>query len=144
MRPESALSIAGIHHVSVRVADLERSLALYRDTLGLIVKTAFSINGRRWAMVEAGNSGYIELVETKDAVHTARGDDVLWHFAVRVSDVEPAIEAVRQAGYAVTRDIKSLDLMDTARQEAFTIRVAFFRGPDGEEIELFEDRHGHT
>jgi hypothetical protein len=41
-------------------------------------------------------------------------------------------------------EVKSLELTDTARQQVFGIRVAFFRGPDGEEIELFEDRLGHT
>jgi glyoxylase I family protein len=138
------LGITGIHHVSLRVANLERSLALYQDTLGFRVTTASSLDGRRFALLETGNSGYIELVETKTPVHEASADNVLWHFAVRVSSIERALESAERAGYTITRTVKSLELTDTARQQVFGIRVAFFRGPDGEEIELFEDRLGHT
>ena len=86
----------------------------------------------------------IELVETQPPIHAARADDVMWHFAVRTNDIDRVLEAVAHAGYEVTRPTKQLDLMDTARDQPFSIRVAFFRGPDGEEIELFEDQQGHT
>jgi glyoxylase I family protein len=144
MKPEHALGITGIHHVALRVADLDTSLKLYRDTLGFRLKTAFALNDRRFALLDAGNSGYVELVETKPPVHSARVDDVMWHFAVRTNDIDRVLEAVAHAGYEVTRPTKQLDLMDTARDQPFSIRVAFFRGPDGEEIELFEDQQGHT
>ncbi|NOT27718.1 MAG: VOC family protein [Acidobacteria bacterium] len=137
-------ALSGIHHVSLRVADLDTSLKLYRDTLGFRLKTAFALNDRRFALLDAGNSGYLELVETQTPIHPARADDVIWHFAVRTNDVERALEAVVRAGYEVTRPAKGIDLMDTARDQAFSIRIAFFRGPDGEEIELFEDKQGHT
>src|SRR5262245_17234575 len=106
MTLKNALGMAGIHHVAVRVADLDTSLTLYRDTLGFSLTTAFSIDGRRFALLEAGNSGYIELVETPQAVHAARPDDVLWHFAVRVDDIDRAVNAVGQAGYTITRPVK--------------------------------------
>lgn len=144
MNVENALGIAGLHHVSLRVADLDRSLTLYRDVLGFRVKTAFVLDDRRFVMLETGNSGYIELVETKQPVQSARADDVMWHFAVRTKDVGRALDAVAKAGYTITRPVKALDLTDSARGQAFSIRVAFFRGPDGEEVELLEDERQHT
>ena len=69
---------------------------------------------------------------------------MLWHFAVRTNDLDRTLEAVAQGGYEVTRSAKRVDLLDAVRDQAFSIRIAFFRGPDGEEIELFEDRRGHT
>jgi glyoxylase I family protein len=144
MKPENALGIAGIHHVSLRVTDLDRSLKLYRDTLGFQLKTAFALNDRRFALLDVGHSGYVELVETKPSISPARADDVIWHFAVRTNDIDRTLEAVARAGYEVTRPTSRLDLMDTVTDQAFSIRIAFFRGPDGEEVELFEDPQGHT
>ena len=144
MHTTNPLGIVGVHHVSLRVANLERSLALYRDTLGFALKTAFTLDDRRFAMLETGNSGYIELVETKETVHAGRQDDVIWHFAARTDDLERSLEAVARAGYSITVPIRPLDLVNTATHQAFSIRVAFFRGPDGEEVELLEDKTGHT
>ena len=71
MKEENAFGVAGIHHVSLRVADLDKSLKLYRDTLGFHLKTAFALNDRRFALLDAGKSGYIELVETTPPVSPA-------------------------------------------------------------------------
>ena len=56
--------VDGLHHVSLRVRDMERSMDLYRGILGLPVKAAFDLNGNRFALLEAGSGRYIELVET--------------------------------------------------------------------------------
>jgi glyoxylase I family protein len=144
MSTSKSIAITGVHHVSLRVANLERSLALYRDTLGFALKTAFTLDERRFALLETGNSAYVELVETKDDVHAARTDDVLWHFAARTDDLEHSLDAVERAGFDVTRPVTQLDLIDTTTNQPFSIRIAFFRGPDGEDVELFEDKSRHT
>ncbi len=48
-----------MHHVSLRVRDMERSLAFYRDILGFAPKTSFVLDGLRLAMLETGNDVYI-------------------------------------------------------------------------------------
>jgi glyoxylase I family protein len=144
MTVENFLALTGLHHVSLRVKDLDRSLALYRDTLSFPLKSAWTLGGRRFALLDAGNSGYIELVETTTDIHAAREDDSIWHFAIRTHDIERAVRAIEQAGYVITRPMRDLDLPDSIRGRPFAIRVAFFRGPDGEDVELFEDRTGHT
>ena len=145
MKTVNYLGLVGLHHVSLRVADLDRSLGLYRDTLGLLVKVSFTLDGRRFAILEAGNSGYIELVETKAApIHAGRDDDAIWHFALRTNDLDRSLAAVERSGYQITLQIRPLDLIDTTTGTPLSIRVAFFRGPDGEDVELFEDKRGHT
>ena len=144
MTTSNALGIAGLHHVSLRVADLDRSLALYRDVLGFTVRTSFVLLDRRFAILETGNSGYLELVEWPDRVHPGREDDVIWHLALRTSDIERSFDAVSKAGYPITRPITPLDLVNTVNGVAFSLRVAFFRGPDGEDVELLEDNSGQT
>ena len=136
--------VDGLHHVSIRVRELERSLELYRDVLGLPVRTAFDLHGNRFAMLEAGSGRYIELVETGADPHPTAETDVLWHFALRSQDLEQSLEAVRALGCEITRPITPLDLVNRIGDRPFPVRVAFFRGPDGEEIELIEDRTGQT
>ena len=67
---------------------MERSLALYRDLLGLEVRAAFDLHGNRFAMLESGNGRYIELVETRADPRPGSDDDVLWHLALRTRDLE--------------------------------------------------------
>ena len=50
-----SLPINGMHHVSLRVSDMDRSLAFYRDVLSFSPKTSFMIDGLRFAMLETGN-----------------------------------------------------------------------------------------
>ena len=136
MKTRRSLGLAGLHHVSFRVPDLDTSLALYRDTLGFPVKVAFTLDNLRFAMLETGNSGYIELVEVKRAVRPGGDDEVIWHVALCTDDLETSLHAVRKAGYEITLPIRPLDLVNAATGKPFPIRVAFFRGPDGEVVEL--------
>src|SRR6266446_7848025 len=65
-----SLPINGMHHVSLRVSDMDRSLAFYRDVLSFSPKTSFMLDGLRFAMLETGNDVYIELVEMKQPVQS--------------------------------------------------------------------------
>jgi catechol 2,3-dioxygenase-like lactoylglutathione lyase family enzyme len=137
-------AVYGLHHVSIRVRDLERSLALYRDVLGLVVRTAFDLHGNRFAWLEAGSGRYIELVETGSDSRRGADGDVFWHLALRSRHLETSVEAVREFGCEITRPITPLDLVDRVGDHPFPVRVAFFRGPDGEDVELIEDETGQT
>ena len=44
----------------------------------------------------------------------------------------------------MTVPIRPLDLVNDVTQKPWPVRVAFFRGPDGELIELLEDKTGYT
>ena len=48
------LAINGVHHVSRRVRDVERSLAFYQDVLGFSPKTSFLLDGLRFGIVRNG------------------------------------------------------------------------------------------
>ncbi len=64
---------------------------------------------------------------------------MIWHIALRTSDIDRAFAAVSEAGYEITREVTALDLVDTVSGRPLVLRIAFFRGPDGEEVELIED-----
>jgi catechol 2,3-dioxygenase-like lactoylglutathione lyase family enzyme len=137
-------AVYGLHHVSIRVRDLDRSLALYRDVLGLEVRAAFDLHGNRFAMLEAGSGRYLELVETGADPRPGADGDVFWHLALRSRHLESSLEAVRKFGCEITRPVTPLELVNRIGDRPFPVRVAFFRGPDGEDVELIEDETGQT
>lgn len=136
--------IDGMHHVSLRVQDLDKSLAFYRDTLALSVRAAFTLNDQRFVMLELGNRSYLELVEVKRPVMPGGEAEVIWHFALRTDSLEKAFAAATQAGCEIYLPLQSLDLVNDVTGKPFPVRVAFFRGPDGEIVELLEDLSGQT
>jgi catechol 2,3-dioxygenase-like lactoylglutathione lyase family enzyme len=60
--PEAPLEIRGFSHVCVRVSDLTRSLAFYRDGLGLRVIFDVSLDGPDLAAVTAGGGARGRMV----------------------------------------------------------------------------------
>ena len=106
------LAINGVHHVSRRVRDMERSLAFYQDVLGFSPKTSFLLDGLRFAMLETGNDVYIELVEMKQPMQPVGESEVFWHLALRTDDLEKSLEAAVSAGCEVTVPIRPLGSLE--------------------------------
>jgi len=129
----------GIHHVALRARDFERSLAFYRDTLGLRVKVAWGDAPARAAMLDTGRGGILEIFEQPDAPPPEENGPLL-HFALHVASVDAVIAAARAAGLTVTVEPRSVTIAATGGREPYPVRIAFFRGPDGELVELFEER----
>ncbi len=129
----------GIHHVALRASDFERSLAFYRDTLGLRVKVTWGDAPTRAAMLDTGRGGILEIFEQPEAP-PAEGNGALLHFALHVASVDTVIAAARAAGLTVTVEPRSITIAATGGHQPYPVRIAFFRGPDGELIELLEER----
>ena len=131
-----------LHHVSLRVADLERSIAFYREGLGLTLGSAFELRGRRYALMVAPRGGRVELIESREVARLPSESDVLWHFALETDDAQAALDAAVAAGGEVTVPLTALDLIDEVAGRPFRVRLAFVRGPDAEEVELIEELDG--
>lgn len=112
--------VADIHHVSLNVSDTERSLAFYRDILGmaLLPRPNFSFGG---AWLDAGNGSQIHLIEAD--VPPSLGQ----HVAFRVEDVDRTVAELRASG---------VDISDPKPVGDTDIRQAFARDPDGNLLEF--------
>ena len=124
-----------IHHVTVQARDWAASLRLYRDVLGMEVVAEFGPPGQKIVLLDVGDGGHIELkAPTADTpqVGSAAANDPLVHVALATSDAPGALEHVRQAGYEITLEPKTVGVGD------MKVTVAFFRGPNGEDIEFFQ------
>jgi glyoxylase I family protein len=124
----------GFHHVSMRVNDYDASLAFYTDGLGFTVKATWGSAERPTALLDTGDGNYFEI--SGGGPEGPRPDGMYAHVALRTDDIEKAIEAARAAGAEVTTEPKAVKLGDNP---GLDVRVAFFKGPDGELVEFFEN-----
>jgi glyoxylase I family protein len=123
----------GTHHIAIQTRDWEASLRLYRDTLGMQIVAEFGTPERQIILLDTGDGSYLELFAPlpKSADQLA-GAGPLTHIALATSDARQATEHVRQAGYTITTEPKDVQLGPIAAT------IAFFTGPNGETIELFQ------
>lgn len=121
--------ITGIHHVSMKCCNQEeykKEIDFYQNVLELPIL-------RTWPtgiMLSAGNS-IIEIFNDGDA-QLEKG--VIRHFAFAVNDVDGIVKRVQDAGYEVFIAPKDIVIASTPE---FPARIAFCKGPLGEEIEFF-------
>ena len=93
-----------VDHVGVAVDDLEAALALYRDTLGMLLvhRETVAEQGVEAALLDVGES-HIELLsplgpDTAVGKFLARKGPGLHHVAYRVDSVDDALTALSKAG----------------------------------------------
>lgn len=125
-----------IEHVGIMVADMERSVAFYRDVVGLILKGTLShTNGViRLAFMGFDQTGETELELIEGYNDSLPLEGKVHHVAFTVDDVEEEFARIQ------TLEVKLID------QEIITLpngsRYFFFHGPDGEWIEFFQSTRG--
>lgn len=121
--------IERIEHIGIMVRDMDRSIEFYRDVLGLALRERRSFHAVELAFLHAENdSAEIELIAGEDAYRP--GDGTVNHLAFTVTDLEPLIARLQAHSVPIDGD-GPIDIWDG-------MRVLFFRGPDGEKLELFE------
>jgi catechol 2,3-dioxygenase-like lactoylglutathione lyase family enzyme len=120
-KEEAMLPIRGVYEVAIRVKDMPRAEAFYRDVLGLA--EGLRDERRNWVFLWAGGqAGMVVLQEDQGAwpaQHIA--------FTVDEADIERAAEALRAHGVAVRGPVFH------AWMPAKSI---YFADPDGHALEL--------
>jgi catechol 2,3-dioxygenase-like lactoylglutathione lyase family enzyme len=141
------VTVEGLHHAGLVVADLERSLGFYRDLLGIPVRASTDASSAEMAEVtgwvgaraliadlDLGDGRVLELIQRiePDAPGPVPGTG---HVAIAVDDVESAWRAVTDAGWP-------------ARSRPVTLRgagpgwdgltIVYVDDPDGNAVELVE------
>jgi catechol 2,3-dioxygenase-like lactoylglutathione lyase family enzyme len=144
------VTILGLDHVSVTTADIARSLAFYRDLLGIPVSEVAELSGREVeeitgvrgarmlaADLDLGHGQVLELLEyVGGAAGTALPLDHAGsgHIGLAVRDVGALHARLVDAGVEVT----SAPATITEPGEWFGARCMTVRDPDGVAVELVE------
>lgn len=124
--------IKGTHHVSMKCCNEEEyqsAVGFYKDILGLQVVRTWAVG----TMLDTGN-GLIEIFNNGE---NAFSKGIINHVAFATEDVDACVEAVRKAGYEIIVEPKDIVIASTPE---FPARIAFCKGPLGEEIELFQEK----
>ena len=122
------MHIRSTHHVAVSTPNLARLSAFYTEALGLPVIGGFP--GHQITFIGAGDTA-IELVEEDLSNGSIRHGG--WdHVAFEVDDVDTAFAELSARGVLFHVPPEGFP------PEAPTMRIAFFRDPDGNVIELIQ------
>ena len=124
----------GFHHVAIRVRDFEASVRFYTQALGFVEKTRWGDGDKRGVMLDTGDGNYLEIFA--GATGPAPEGPII-HFAIRTTDTDAACARAKAAGAEVTIEPKDVDIPSTPH--TVPVRLAFFKGPDGEVVELFQN-----
>ena len=118
--------ITRLAHVCLNVRDIQRTIAFYRDALGLPLHFQFTKGGRvMGAYFRAGRDNFVEAFEKPDVVVQNSG---ITHFCLETPDIDAAIRSLTAKGVACTE--KKLGC-DRSWQ-------TWLRDPDGNAIELHQ------
>src|SRR5438876_5481501 len=116
-------------HTRYRVKDLEKTVAFYRDVLGLKeLRRQRSGRGSQLVFLKApGSDEEIEICKFDESGPVVVGPD-LTHLAFEVDDLEKFAKEAAVKGYPLSDGPHSTG----------TGRIAFIDAPEGYEIELIE------
>lgn len=132
------LAGGGFHHVAIRAADFGRSYKFYVDGLGFTEKMAWGKAPRRAVMLDTGDGNYLEIFERPELPAPVQAEGAaIMHFAIRTEDCDAAATRAVAAGGVITMEPKDVPI-DSSIGEV-VVRIAFFKGPDGEVVELFQN-----
>lgn len=121
-----------ILHTMLRVGDLERSIAFYRDVLGMQELRRKDYPKGKFTLAFMGygpetENTVLELTYNW-GVDSYELGTAYGHIAIGVPDVYEACEKMKQTGGKVIRDAGPMNAGDTI--------IAFLEDPDGYQIEL--------
>ena len=144
--------ISGVHHACVSVSDMEKSLAFYRDVLGMKEEMNLKFDAdpvmmdlqgtkpkQHLVMLSAGNAivELIQYIEPKGKPDTRRTCDFgTSHVCFQVDDIKKAYEQAVAKG--VNTFHKPPDFINGSGTPLDGHGYVYFRGPDNEIVEFMQ------
>jgi catechol 2,3-dioxygenase-like lactoylglutathione lyase family enzyme len=126
------MRITGIHHITLLVANLDRSLAFYRNVLGmrLVEQTVNDDDGsaRHFIFGDADGQPLVTCLEYPDLDEGKVGRGSTHHFALAVGTEE---ELAAWRGYLTEKGIPTTDVLDRTGTKSI-----YLRDPDGHIVEI--------
>ena len=126
--------ITGFHHIGLKCADIEKSIAMY-EALGMKEFMRWGEGEKLVVMLDIGDGGRIEMFANGSEDFSPNGKWI--HFAVKVTDTVAAYEKALAVGFTSQMEPTLVSL--ATKPEPTPIHIAFVCGPDGEQVEFFRE-----
>ena len=138
---ESSVSSYGFHHLALWVSDIERSKRFYKDVLGFkeIIKFPhpWDTNVSQIVMLDTGDGNCLEIFS--DAPKDTIPNGAFFHVAFRTDNVDALFKKIKSSGTKVISEPRDVLLEGEVPTK---MRVTFFEGPDGEQLEFCQQVNG--
>lgn len=125
----------GFHHVAIKVRDFDNSVRFYTEVLGCKKTISWGEGDSRAVMLDTGDGSCFEIFAGGPTEPKPEG--AFLHVALRTKDCDAVIERVRSAGMQITIEPNDVTIGSIPPTP---VRIAFFKGPDGEIVELFQNK----
>lgn len=127
----AGFGIKGIGHVALKVADIDRSLAFYRDTLGFQEMMHLDKDdGSLWLVyLRITDTQYLELFPGGEGKTPGPDQNAVHHFCLECDDLDATADALREKGVKLT--VEPQMGLDNNRQ-------CWIADPDGNRIEFMQ------
>ena len=125
MAGNTVVAGCGFHHVAIQTTDYETTKRFYTEVLGFRPANEWKMDVRQLCLLDMGDGGYVEVVGIPASM-VPEGDIKQFpmvHLALRVADVDAAVDRVRAAGRAIPSSRRMSSGHDARR-------IAF-QGPNG-------------
>ncbi|MBN1835492.1 MAG: VOC family protein [Spirochaetales bacterium] len=143
--------VSGVHHASIVVSDMDRSLEFYRDTLGMKQEMEFWYDAdpammdlpdskpkQHLVLLSTGNA-YLELIQYLEPAGRPNDrrtcDQGAMHICFRVEDMQKVYELLKAKG---TRFHRAPDQIGENGAALANHWYVYLRGPDDEVLELIQ------
>lgn len=130
-----SLQLGGLCHVCIKArgqAQMERTVEFYNKVLGMKIVRRWGEGDTSACLVDAGGC-CLEIMASGATDQTG----VVNHFALATRQVDEWVALLRQQGYEITMEPQDKTLPS---QPPHPVRIAFFKGPAGELVELMEEK----
>ena len=118
-------------HIGVMVKNMDESIRFYTEVIGMKLDRRVALNEKvelAFLTFPGQESVELELIGRFDDSLSA--DGIVNHIAFTVDDIDAEVERLKKAG------VRMID--EAPRTILDGVKIAFFYGPSGEKLELFQ------
>ena len=119
-----------LHHIHLLCSDLEATIDFFTGTFGAELVTRKKFGGADGACLSLGGASInLRVAKDGETVHTDVPVYGYHHMCLEVHDVDAAYQEL---------SARNIEFSVAPRDTPYGLRVAFFKGPDGIDIELLQ------
>jgi glyoxylase I family protein len=125
----------GFHHIALQAAHWEETVHFYRDIMGMAVVREIAMPDRKLVQMDMGDGGLLEvfsMTSTPTSLQEQQNPGAFLHLGLCIDDLDAVVERVKESGYEIIEGPREI------QSEGMRARIAFFKGPSGETVELFQ------